>query len=69
MSFSVVDEYRKSFLTVCNACKCYLTRLRSTAFQRGYSAVFIASRSALREQEGFCTLQKQPRENTAILDS
>ena len=31
----------------------------------GYSARFIASRRVSMEQEGFCTLQKQPRENTA----
>ena len=35
----------------------------SGTIQGGYSARFIASRGGfLREQEGFCTLQKQPRE-------
>ena len=38
----------------------------SDAFQGGYSARFIASRRVLREEEGFCTLQKQPRENTVM---
>ena len=38
----------------------------SGTFQGGYSARFIASRRVLEEQEGFCTLHKQPKENTVV---
>ena len=39
--------------------------MTSDVFQGVYRAMFIASRKVLWElEEGFCTLQKQPRENT-----
>ena len=39
----------------------------SGTFQGRYSARFIASRRVFREQEGFCTLQNQPRESTGVV--
>ena len=36
----------------------------SGTFQGGYSARFTTSRRVVREQEGFCTIQRERREDT-----
>ena len=41
----------------------------SGTFQGGYSARFTASRMVLREQEGFCALQEQLREELAHISN
>ena len=49
----------ESFVTQ-NVMHASLCQMTSGIFQGEYSAMFIASRRVLWEQECFCTLQKQP---------
>ena len=65
---SALAEYRESLVTQC-ACKCYCPRHMTSGtvpFKEGTVPCLQPQGGLLREQEGFCTLQKQPGENTDV---
>ena len=63
---SALAENRESLVTqcVCMRCPHHMTS-GPVPFKGGYSAIYVyCLKEGLRDQEGFCTLQKQPGETT-----